>query len=139
MSKQISSRMAEDSQERSYQGQGGCFASSRVCHYQPHSHKHKLLSTLQRASLHDIFPANNHVEIQQFPSAKNVQLTAIISRQPPMVISFVDESMQFFSTSKRMNTKPATPMKETTTFQMNSQTTEGISRCLVEFAEQLEG
>ena len=100
VSKQISSRMAEDSQEWSYQGQDGCFASSRVYHYQPHSHKHKLLSTLQRASLYDLPPANNHVEIQQFPSAKNVQPTAIISRQPPRVISFVDEASNF---SRRPN------------------------------------
>ena len=32
-SEDVSSSKTQDSQERNYQGQGGCFASSRVCHY----------------------------------------------------------------------------------------------------------
>ena len=56
------------------------------------SHKHKLSSTLQRTSL-TVTPANDQDEIQQFQSAENEQPTYIISRQPPMGISFVEKEI----------------------------------------------
>ena len=54
MDQEISSSKEEDSQEWNYQGQGGCFASIRVCHYQPAIVK----------AISDVPPANDQDDIQ---------------------------------------------------------------------------
>ena len=93
------------------------------------STSHKTQSLVDFAKdISDLSLANDQDEIQQFPSADNEQPKAVISRKPLMGISFVDEAIVSDVQTDEYETDDSD--EEDTSFQMSSQSTEGISRCL---------
>ena len=102
------------------------------------STSHKTQSLVDFAKdISDLSLANDQDEIQQFPSADNEQPKAVISRKPLMGISFMDEAIVSDVQTDEYETDDSD--EEDTSFQMSSQSTEGISRCPAELSEQLRG
>ena len=75
-SEDISSSEAEDNPEWNYQEQGECFASSRVCHYQPAINTSSC--RICNGHLWRFLQMNRMRSSNEFPSVENEQPTAII-------------------------------------------------------------
>ena len=97
------------------------------------SHKHKLLPTLQRTFL------TFSCKWPRWDPAVSISGEWATNSYNIKAVSQVLWTKQLFLTSKRMNTKPTITAGKTTTFKMNSQSTESVARCLVELSEQWWG